>query len=163
MGEVGAKIQDGDLRAFAESGPPAARETVIVELEPTPTVRPPESRDSWLSKLDYRSAIESIEGFDDGGQAMDQLQRAFEELELPEQPVRLDSAQAFVVDVTPDQLRMISSWDLVGPIRPNKTHYGSPMGSDSASAESQMSPSGESPRPSKSSKSSTSPSSSRAT
>jgi hypothetical protein len=126
MTKAGGKILDEELRAFAEEGAPDARETVIVELGATPTVRPPESRDGWMSKGDYRSAIESLEGFKDEGQAMDQLERAFDKLQLPQRPVRLDSAQAFVVDVTPDQLRTISDWDLVGPIRPNRTHRASP-------------------------------------
>jgi hypothetical protein len=126
MGRPGThKIQDDELRSFAESDDMDRRETVIVEVESTPKVRPPASKDLWLDASHYRYAIEAIESDDEGQSAgsMDRLQQQFRKMDLPEEPVRLDTAQAFVLDVTPEQLRQIAEWPDVGPIRPNRTHY----------------------------------------
>lgn len=130
------KIQDDDLRSFAESDDTDRRETVIVEVESTPKVRPPASTDHWRDPSSYRYAIEAMESDEEGQAAgsMDRLQRHFRELDLPDEPVRLDTAQAFVLDVTPGQLRQISEWSDVGPIRPNRTHYSIPPSSSSADA-----------------------------
>ena len=123
----GAKIQDDDLRSFAESEDADQRESVIVELEQTPTVRPPANREQWQNPSDFRYAIEAVEGVsDDESVRMDELQRQFQGLDLPDQPVRLDTAQAFVVDLTADELRQVSEWSNVGPIRPNRIHRASP-------------------------------------
>jgi len=121
-----AKIQDDDLRSFAEGEGADQRESVIVELEHTPTVRPPANREQWVNPSDFRYAIEAIEGVSgDDADRMDELQRQFQGLDLPDQPVRLDTAQAFVVDLTPNELRQVTEWSNVGPIRPNRTHKAS--------------------------------------
>ena len=114
------KIQGEDLRSFAESGPSDERQSVIVELGTTDQVRPPAKKELWTSPNDYRAAIEGIEGYSDDGSAMDELQQTLNGLSLPRDPVRLDSAQAFVLDVTPGELRQITASNLVGPIRPNR-------------------------------------------
>ena len=119
----GQKIDDADLRSFAEHGGPTDHASVIVELDQTPTVRPGDATGGWSGDAGYRVPIEALEGFDDEGTGMDELEKALQGLELAATPVRLDSAQAFVLNVTPDQLKAIADWDLVGPIRPNRRHY----------------------------------------
>jgi hypothetical protein len=119
----GEKIDDADLRSFAEHGDPTDHASVIVELGQTPTVRPGEATGGWFGDSGYRVPIEALEGFDEEGSGMDELEKALQGLELAATPVRLDSAQAFVLKVTPDQLKAIADWDLVGPIRPNRRHY----------------------------------------
>lgn len=53
---------------------------------------------------------------------MDQLESDLKKIRLAEEPIRLDAAQAFVLTVTPEQLREISHHPLVGDIRPNRVH-----------------------------------------
>jgi hypothetical protein len=119
------KIVDADLRSFVEHGGLDDRASVIVELSQTPTVRPGESSSGWFENTGYRVPIEALEGFDDEGSGMDELEKALQGLDLAATPVRLDSAQAFVLQVTPDQLKAIADMELVGPIRPNRRHYAS--------------------------------------
>ena len=119
------KIVDADLRSFVEHGGSDDRASVIVELGQTPTVRPGETAGGWFENTGYRVPIEELEGFDDEGSGMDELEKALQGLDLAATPVRLDSAQAFVLQVTPDQLKAIADMDLVGPIRPNRRHYAS--------------------------------------
>jgi hypothetical protein len=38
-------------------------------------------------------------------------------------PTRLSYAEAFVLDVTPEQLREIATWPNIGKIRPNRVHH----------------------------------------
>jgi len=54
-------------------------------------------------------------------QKMDQLENELKKLGA-DILVRLDTAQAFVVDLTPSQLRTVSLLGNVGYIRPNRTH-----------------------------------------
>lgn len=119
------KIVDADLRAFAEHGGLDDHASVIVELGQTPTVRPGESSSGWFENSGYRVPIEDLEGFDDESSGMDELEKALQGLDLAGTPVRLDSSQAFVLQVTPDQLKAIADLDLVGPIRPNRRHHAS--------------------------------------
>ncbi|NLF32172.1 MAG: hypothetical protein GX591_14955 [Planctomycetes bacterium] len=53
---------------------------------------------------------------------MDTLEKHLRSMRLPEPPLRLDLASAFVVSVTPRQLRDLEDLDLVDAIRPNRTH-----------------------------------------
>ena len=61
---------------------------------------------------------------DDGAwrHGMDALERELRQL-IGAALVRLDTAQAFVVELTPDQLRKVTSLDEAGAIRPNRRHY----------------------------------------
>ena len=114
-----AKIPDPDLRRFAEAAPEAEQRSVIVELEPGP---PPKPRPQRPRPPGARpDPLEMAYGGHDE-RAMDQLERRLGELGLGEDLVRLDAAQAFVVTVRPDQLRLVAGLPLVGVIRPNRTH-----------------------------------------
>jgi hypothetical protein len=55
-------------------------------------------------------------------QHMDLLENGLKRLGLDRELVRLNVAQAFVLDVTPGQLRRILALPLVGRVRPNRTH-----------------------------------------
>ncbi len=52
---------------------------------------------------------------------MDKLEKEIENL-CPDNLIRLDTAQAFVADVTSSQLRAVSLLENVGYVLPNRTH-----------------------------------------
>ena len=120
-----AKIEQPELREFAATENDSVRRSVIVELGgPAPKVtlsKPSKSLTPWAA-----ARPEILDFGDDSGQAeaMNRLEHELSELGLARKPVRLDSAQSFVVNVTPEQLRAISSLPLVGIIRPNREHHG---------------------------------------
>jgi len=53
---------------------------------------------------------------------MDRLESELRKL-IGDSFVRLDMAQAFVIDVTPEQLRAVAKLAKTGCIRPNRTHH----------------------------------------
>lgn len=112
------KIPDRELASFAEQGSAEAT-SVIVEI----TGEPPQVE---LAESLHGAPSQPAEviGFDPEAerQKMDRLQRQLTELGATEL-VRLDAAQAFVVDLTPGQLRAVSLLSETGCIRPNRTHY----------------------------------------
>jgi hypothetical protein len=124
------KIVDPALRDFAASNQSNERRSIIVELGVPPAqvaVRPTRTPDGRQTIPEPRTSgrlvpgsLADIEGY---AAFMDKLEEGIIGLGLAEKPVRLDAAQAFVMNVTPAQLRAISRWPLVGPIRPNRTHY----------------------------------------
>lgn len=124
------KISDNGLRDFAEKGEASERRSIIVELDipPRTPVRPEWQRTPWKKGaysselMDSLAAGEERENKNDL-KSMNQLEEKLAGLDLPEKPVRLDSAQAFVLSVTPEQLRTISNFSLAGLIRPNRVHY----------------------------------------
>ena len=122
-----AKIVDAELCRFAATQDTDERRSVIVELGVAPTpieltfdrrtgLRP---RDRLAPRGDTdRMDLPDVEGH---AEFMDELQRQLSA--LAGEAVRLDAAHAFVVSVTPVQLRALSLLPLAGIIRPNRRHY----------------------------------------
>ena len=54
---------------------------------------------------------------------MDDLAKEIKRLKLAQDPVRLDSAEAFALEVTPEQLLKLCNSELVGRVRPNREHH----------------------------------------
>jgi hypothetical protein len=121
--DVSSKIVGKELAAFAQQTGEEER-SVIVELSTTKPVKltpkrrslprhgtwtresaPPASRDAKAT----RAAMDALEGV---------LKQFVREQAL----VRLETAQAFVLSVTPEQLRKVIGESLVGWVRPNRTH-----------------------------------------
>ncbi|WP_165225055.1 hypothetical protein [Aquisphaera insulae] len=118
-----SKIDLGELRDFAAASG-TSRRSVIVELcgaglkvpaRPASRAMPPKS------EVVPRGTRPDL----GRGEAMDQLQQALGALGLARDVVRLDAAEAFVVSVTPAQLRDVAGLPLVGIVRPNRTHRAS--------------------------------------
>lgn len=63
----------------------------------------------------------SLPDEDEVPQKMDVLEKHLQEI-LHNQPVRLDIAEAFCVEATPEQLKRIAELDEVSIIRPNRTY-----------------------------------------
>jgi hypothetical protein len=121
------KIVYPDLREFAETSAPSTRRSVIIELggpPPKVTLRKP----SRTSPHFGSGQAEILDFGDDPGraEAMDRLEEELSKLRLSERPVRLDSAEAFVASVTPEQLRALTRLSLVGAVRPNREHHTPP-------------------------------------
>src|SRR5215471_18041635 len=101
------KIVDTDLQNFAASSTSDERRSVIVELGlPSPHIplrpaHPPYA----FPKLADRHTPTDMADIEGHAASMDQLEKKFNALDLATKPVRLDAAQAFVVSVTPEQLR----------------------------------------------------------
>lgn len=113
------RVLDPELAKFAEQDS-ADKASVIVELSfESPQVELAESRgDEDLSRPFAALPIdEQVER-----QRMDRLESELESLGIG-QMVRLDTAQAFVVEVTPAQLRAITLLAETGLVRPNRTHH----------------------------------------
>lgn len=120
MGSLEEKIVEQDLRSFARSDDNAECRSVIVELNVPPARlemqsgrRVPHRRST---KLDPNEIPRDEKG------AMDDLENKLHALGVTRNVTRLDVAQAFVVDLSPDQLRSVASLPAVGTIRPNRTH-----------------------------------------
>jgi hypothetical protein len=112
-------ITDRSLAEFAATDSDERR-SVIVELG-VPLKVP--LRPNGLRP--YPPPVEELPTNDRRADESDEMDRLAEELRaqgLAESLVRLNLAQAFVVTVTPAQLRIISGSPLVGVIRPNRTH-----------------------------------------
>src|SRR3954465_9085012 len=123
-----SKILDPDLRRFAQAKHADEAQSVIVELEiespqftPREIVPRPRVPSHGQPSLFNLSTLA-----EEGGRAMDQLERELSALGLDQKVVRLNTAQAFVVLVKPKQLRAILRLPRVGAIRPNRTHHAPP-------------------------------------
>jgi hypothetical protein len=116
-----AKITDPDLRVFAENADQRGIRSVIVELKAMPfeVVRRPHTRRG--DPLRYAIELSAPQLGDEKDQ-MDQLEQELSQLGIDD-PTRLNTASAFVVNVSPRQLRAVSTLPLVGVIRPNRTHH----------------------------------------
>ncbi len=114
------KIVDASLRRFAALKT-AKPQTVIVELgaEP-PQLGLRETTPRPRKRLARKTCLKDVEGH---ASEMDQLEVDLKKIDLPEKPIRLDAAQAFLVTLTPAQLRQILDHPLVGNIRPNRIHH----------------------------------------
>lgn len=126
MSPTSPKIVDPELQRFA-AGPGADEvRSVIVELDmPPETPRPkalPPPRAAGRTRTSRSDTSTS-------SALMTRLHRALESLGLAGDLVQLTAAQAFVVTVSPEQLRELSKLPLVGIIRPNRTHRAPRSGS----------------------------------
>jgi hypothetical protein len=112
------KLADRELVAFANQVDDNNTLSVLIEVATNAQVQLEESRVDGNSR---RSAVAMPSDETAERQRMDQLEEKLIR-QLKEKPVRLDAAQAFVADLTPQQLRAVSSWNEVGYVRPNRTH-----------------------------------------
>jgi hypothetical protein len=117
------KIPDPSLRSFAERGDSDEPRSIIVELGMEPVALPSRELSSRPhvpppARCESRDLI-NIEGHAD---SMRQLECELNALGLGGDLVRLNAAQAFVVNTNAAQLRALSRLPLVGVIRPNRTH-----------------------------------------
>lgn len=120
--DASAKIIDPDLRSFAEDGGTDEPRSVIVELNATPLdllLEPSRRLGPPRERVPIALGASHVKHEQ---KAMDKLERELAALGLGNNLVRLNTASAFVVNVSSDQLRAISSLPLVGIIRPNRTH-----------------------------------------
>ena len=117
------KISDPELRDFARELGTDVPRSVIVELnlmglnmnaEPI-ALGDHSARRLVPAELDADAARREKEG-------MDSLERELTSLGLGKDLVRLNTASAFVVKVSPEQLRTVSTIPLVGVVRPNRMH-----------------------------------------
>ena len=117
-----SKIIDPDLRNFAEDRGEHEPRSVIVELNATPLELPVDrSQRSGLPRIRFSIPADASQ-VNEEHQAMDKLERELAALGLGNDLVRLNTASAFVVNVSSDQLRAVSTLPLVGVIRPNRRH-----------------------------------------
>jgi hypothetical protein len=129
------KIRDAELREFASRLDEEEQRSVIVELGvPSPRlelnkqwpIRKKESPTEAESAVNLqRTDLADVEG---NSGAMATLERAILAIGIPNKPIRLNAAHAFVMDVTPAQLRAISASSLVGGILRNRKHFVPPRG-----------------------------------
>lgn len=116
------KIENDDLRRFAEGAGADTHQSVIIELV-GPKVSVRAARPSGRHPSPIRP-FEIVDLGDDSEQVrdMDRLGAQLTSLGLGdgEGLVRLDSARAFVAEVTPSQLRKVADSPLVEVIRPNR-------------------------------------------
>ena len=121
------KILDPELLRFADADAAAHPRSVIVELDAGPAhltprrLHAPPRRALDRAKAAPRTQSSRVR------RDMTRLQKKLSDLGV-QRVVRLDSAQAFVVEVQPAALRAISEMPLVGTIRPNRTHRVPPRG-----------------------------------
>lgn len=112
------KLAGADLAKFVEDDS-AGKRSVIIELAgDTPQVQFAESAAEGGSPRPF-SALPIDE--ESVREHMDRLERQLTKL-VDHKPVRLDVAQAFVVELAPEQLRAVTLLEEVGLVRPNRTH-----------------------------------------
>ena len=114
-----SKISDPELLKFAGQDT-ASKVSVIVELsiEHAPIeLADPDPNSGLVRPYEALPIDEAAEC-----QRMDRLERELKKL-VTSETVRLDTAQAFVVDLTPSQLRAVLRLTDVGCVRPNRTHH----------------------------------------
>jgi len=121
-----SKLAEARLRDFAASENPEDVCSIIVELATIPTeVMPIEKRSPrppWkLQPVDTISQDSADRS--ECARLMDEYENQLQSLPLRTKPVRLNMAEAFVVSVTPAELRIISRWPMTGTIRLNRTHH----------------------------------------
>jgi hypothetical protein len=119
-----SKIADPELRALTESVDSGEPVDVLVELRTEPTAAPPWAVTKGIrvpSRKDL--SAEPSESFDPKTADMDRLEEALSALGPLAPPVRLATAQAFMVRLTAAQLRQAADLPLTGVIRPNRTHF----------------------------------------
>jgi hypothetical protein len=127
------KIRDAELREFASRSDEEEQRSVIVELgvpsprlklKPWPMIKKGTVPETESAVKMPRGDLADIEGH---ARAMETLEKAILATGI-QKPVRFNAAHAFVIDVTPAQLRAISSSPLVGAILRNRRHVVPPRG-----------------------------------
>jgi len=135
--DASGKIVDRGLRSFADSDEGDVQQSVIVELA-APAVGKPRTYESRLSPVERLRPVERLSPADmavtkpdrkpnkpvaltEHGVQLDALEEQLSAI-VNDDLVRLNAAEAFVVNVNPDQLRAICALGLVGTIRPNRVH-----------------------------------------
>jgi hypothetical protein len=116
------KIADPELRTFANADADGDSRTVIVELSLPPVAFPQERTPRPRGPSTGRAAQLDVDSSVGGDAEMTKLERELKKMGLGRDLVRLNQAQAFVVNVSPGQLRALSESPLVGAIRPNRIH-----------------------------------------
>ena len=114
------KIEDPDLRQFAadDTGEPRS---VIVELDAAPAdIRPRGALPRRQLPQGPESSGETTAGGNADTEAMNTLEQQLARLGV--NLVRLNAAHAFVVTLSPAQLRAICRLPGVAIVRPNRTH-----------------------------------------
>lgn len=129
--ELQTQTLDASLQRFAAAANEQEPISVIIEIAPDlarvpsavvakgpklghqPVPNP--KRNSKTAKPAQQAPAESTIG-------MDQLGQLLKKMNLLQSAVRLESAEAFVADVNPTQLKQLASSELVGRIRPNRQH-----------------------------------------
>ena len=119
------KIVNPELREFAACPDCQELVSVIIELGVPPTPRAPRSISPPLPPPKLRQPLEAsgLPEVEAQSASMDQMEKELAALNLQEEPVRLEAAQAFVVNVNSAQLRAITRLPLAGIIRPNRPHF----------------------------------------
>ena len=112
------KLAGQELRDFACSDGLQGRQSVIAEVRTAFVTTPYPAILGMPLPIEIMMTQDAVEV----GPVLDEVERKLDTLVLPASPVRLDTAEAFVLDVTPAQLLEIASWDEIGIIRPNRTH-----------------------------------------
>lgn len=113
------KTLDAELAKFA-SQDSKTTVSVIVEMALPPSQV--ELTDAGPGKGPVRPRVALPADESSWRDGMDALERQLRQL-FGAAPVRLDPAQAFVVELTPDQLRTVMRLAEAGTIRPNRRHY----------------------------------------
>ena len=114
-----SKISDPELGRFARNEEDGEPRAVIVELSEPPMALPAEREPRPRSPEIRRGVQVEIDAADAG---MTRLEGELRRLGLGSNMVRLNHAQAFVVNASPKQLQALLQSPLVGFIRPNRTH-----------------------------------------
>jgi hypothetical protein len=127
---ISASIRDDELTAFVEGRAKARKVSVIVEanapviVAPSYISKPRSSRQGALLPRPVIARKQVVSSYEMQNQrqssAMQTLRRDLELLGLAEKASENDFAGAFVVEVTPTQLRNLANLDSVRAIRPNK-------------------------------------------
>lgn len=121
-----SKIADAELREFAATETASGQtQSVIVEAVTTVSPREPARLSAPREPRKSKPSEKSETAAAANRQNLDELEQAVRDLKLRRKPVRLESAQALVADVTPQQLRALAELPMVQIIRPNRRHHAS--------------------------------------
>lgn len=113
------KLLDADLVEFAEQESMATRSVIVEVALPPPQVELTERESDGGQVRPLQ-----VQAFDEDAcrHAMAKLEGELRRL-VSDKFVRLDSAQAFVVELNPAQLRELTLLSDTGVVRPNRTHH----------------------------------------
>jgi hypothetical protein len=117
------KFSTIELADFATRNDTDDRLTIIAEIE-NPSYQPNKVASKQYSpEIPQKIKVPALI-FDESlcDECMDKVEHDLENLHLDRLPVRLNSAHAFILNVTSSQLRLLSTFPLVNFIRPNRTH-----------------------------------------
>ena len=114
------KILDPALRAFAESGSTEEDRSVIIELAPG-GVRPLRTRGLPPKDVTAKPKRSASQPLTERAALMNELENKIAAV-VSRKRVRLNAAEAFVLNVRPRELRALVQSSLVGAVRPNRVH-----------------------------------------